>query len=168
MKRIALSMFGAVALAVYALLSGREPNYAGAIPGLRRSDVTASLRSIGLQCESAKRTGETYLTACKRERFEYSEFVLIYGPTARTVDLIQSSVNQFYQPSDSRAVPLFRALAGIEYIDGDSAYSTDWALHHLTAQQDQPMAAVWMYRGGVRFRFSGPVTARSLDIEYMP
>lgn len=167
MKRIALSMFGAVAL-VYALLSGREPNYAGALPGLLRSDLVGSLRAIGLQCDGAKRTGETYLTSCRHERFDYSEFVLIYGPTPRTVDLIQSSVNQFYRPSDERALRLFGVLGSIEYGGGDSAFSEAWTLSHLSAQQDQPLSAVWMHRGGARFRFSGPVTARSLDIEYLP
>lgn len=167
MKRIALSMFGVVAL-VYALLSGREPSYAGAIPGLQRSDLVRSLRAIGLQCDGAKHVGETYLNSCRHERFEYSEFVIIYGPTPRTVDLIQSSVNQFHQPSDTRAARLFGALASIEYSGGDSTFAEAWALSHLSAQLDQPLSAVWMFRGGARFRFSGPVTARSLDIEYLP
>ncbi len=93
------------------------------LPGLQPADIKVNLEQRDFSCSSAEE-GELYFSwTCRREDSDYGMLVVFYGRTLNSVDLLESSIFQYGEPSDELAAAFLGYMATMPYdgVDPDAA-----------------------------------------------
>jgi len=126
--------------------------------GLWASDIQKALPQQNLACQGPKKEGMTSAWSCDWGTVLVQHRVLFYGSAPGKIEYLKATVSQSDQPKDSRVLPLFSVLAGLRFNGADPALARAWVEKTIATGGETVF-------GPARFKLSGDVTRRSLEIK---
>jgi len=145
-----------------------EPTEVSALfPGLQSSDVIVNLEQHGMTCTSPEQ-GDLYIVrTCKKETAVYSFIVDVYGRELFSVDLIESTVLQYSNPTNEIAMPFLGFMATMPYDGAVQDEARKWVEDTIPMLKGQGDVRETNF-AGVKYRLYGIPTAITLEMGDLP